>query len=482
VSLPAGNSLNENIDKSKLEKVTMSSAKLFSYSILEAGAGCKMGKFDLEDAYKNVPVPISELNLQGFSWLGRYFVELKQMFGTVSSVQNFDVIGNTLKAISLAECKIPRRWVHRQLDDVPYISRANSQDGTSFESIYRKNCKTIGIALAKDCPSFDKAFSNSTHGKVLGIIFDTTSLSWRLSEEKIQKYKNLIATLYNKKRVSLFDLQNLLGCLNHITQMCPFLLCFRFNILKCLKNLENDSNKLVDIIPKALSEMLVWWGFLNDASPWIPICNPPNHPPICTKVFTSDAAGLPCSSSWVGNIGCGVIGINEKGSVCLITQLWWPKAFITSQKDSKGKRFGNKTATLELVGIILPFLLIPESMQNQHVIFKTDNLSCVFGHQNGYMKGDECASILLRSLYVISAFLGCTAHIEHIPRRSDWESEVADNLSREKTTGFMERQLMAKNLKNEFPQALLDWLDNAREDWSLPLRLLDHVKYKCSVC
>jgi hypothetical protein len=98
------------------------------------------------------------------------------------------------------------------------------------------------------------------------------------------------------------------------------------------------------------------------------------------------------------------------------------------------------------------------------------------------MKGDECASILLRSLYIISAFLGCAAHIEHIPRRSDWESEVADNLSREKTTGFMERQLMAKNLKNEFPQALLVWLDNASEDWALPLQLLDHVKQLCSVC
>jgi hypothetical protein len=243
VSLPTGNSLNENIDKSKLEKVTMTSAKLFSYSILEAGVGCKMGKFDLEDAYKNVPVPIGELNLQGFSWLSKYFMELKQMFGTVSSVQNFDIIGNTLKAISMAECNIPRRWVHRQLDDVPYVSRANSPDGTLFEAQYREICDTIGIALAKECLSFDKAFSNSTYGKVLGIIFDTTTLSWRLSDEKNLKYKNLIATLFNKRRVSLFDLQNLMGCLNHITQMCPFFLCFRFNILKCLKLLENDPTR-----------------------------------------------------------------------------------------------------------------------------------------------------------------------------------------------------------------------------------------------
>ncbi len=284
VSLPTGNSLNESINKSKLEKVKMTSAKNFGFSIIEAGRNCRIGKFDLEDAYKIVPVPINELNLQGFSWLGRYFVELKQMFGTISSVQNFDIIGNTIKAICLAESTIPRRWVHRQLDDVPYVSRENSMDGRKFETLYRDTCKDLGIPLAPECPSFDKAFSNSTHGKVLGIIFDTTSLSWKLPKEKNSKYKNLLATLIRKKKVSLFDLQNLIGCLNHITQMCQFFLCFRFNILKCLKTLENDPVRLITLTAPAVSEMTVWWNFLNDPDPWIPICHPPNHPPPAQKL------------------------------------------------------------------------------------------------------------------------------------------------------------------------------------------------------
>ncbi len=380
VSLPAGNSLNENIDKSKLEKVKMTSAKNFGFSILEAGRNCKMGKFDLEDAYKNVPVPINELMN---SWLGRYFVELKQMFGTISSVQNFDIIGNTIKSICLAESTIPRRWVHRQLDDVPYVSRANSEDGQKFETLYRDTCKDLGIPLAPECSSFDKAFSNSTQGKVLGIIFDTKTLSWKLPKEKKAKEKNLLATLIKKGKVSLFDLQNLMGCLNHITQMCQFFLCFRFNILKCLKALENDSIRLIPLTAAAVAEMTVWWNFLNDPDPWIPICHPPNHPPLCTKTFISDAAGCPRNNNNSEKIGCGVIGLNESGSVCLIIQLWWPVSFISTQKDSKGKRFGEKTATLEQIGLLLPLLLIPELLKNQHVIFKTDNMSCVYGHQNG---------------------------------------------------------------------------------------------------
>jgi hypothetical protein len=301
-------------------------------------------------------------------------------------------------------------------------------------------------------------------------------------KKKTVKYKNLVATLVRKKKVSLFDLQNLMGCLNHITQMCPFFLCFPFNILKCLKMLENDPNKLITLTAKAVSEMTVWWGFLDDPNLWIPICNPPKYPPLCAKTFTSDAAGCPRNSTWTGKTGCGVIGLNESGSVCLIAQLWWAKTFLTVQKESKGKRFGEKTATLEQVGIILPLLLIPESLKNQHVVFKTNNLSCIFGHQNGHMKGDECASILIRSVYLISAYLGCAVHVEHIPRRSKRESDVADNLSRERTTGFLEKHLMAKHLKTDFPVPLLKWLESATEDWTLPNQLLEHVIKKCSVC
>ncbi len=112
VSLPKDSNLNDNVKKFELEKVEMSSAKLFSYSVIECGTGSKMWKFDFQDAYKNVPVPLSDLPLQGFRWLGAYFVELKQMFGAAASVQNFDILGNTIKSWSLTHCHILRKLVH----------------------------------------------------------------------------------------------------------------------------------------------------------------------------------------------------------------------------------------------------------------------------------------------------------------------------------------------------------------------------------
>ena len=52
MSGPKGHSFNENLDKSKIEKVNMTTARQFSYTLKEAGRGAKFSKFDIVDAYK----------------------------------------------------------------------------------------------------------------------------------------------------------------------------------------------------------------------------------------------------------------------------------------------------------------------------------------------------------------------------------------------------------------------------------------------
>jgi hypothetical protein len=124
---------------------------------------------------------------------------------------------------------------------------------------------------------------------------------------------------------------------------------------------------------------------------------------------------------------------------------------------------------------ILPLLLIPNELRNQHIVFKTDKLACVFGHNNKGIKNDACTSILIKSVQHICAFLGSAAHVIHVPCRSDWASEMADNLSHETTTGFLETQMLNRHPSLQTPAVLLDWLQNPVEDWELPFKLLNHV-------
>ena len=44
----------------------------------------------MKNAYKYVPVHLEDLHLQGFCWLGKFFVETSLIFGSASSVGSFN--------------------------------------------------------------------------------------------------------------------------------------------------------------------------------------------------------------------------------------------------------------------------------------------------------------------------------------------------------------------------------------------------------
>jgi hypothetical protein len=148
------------------------------------------------------------------------------MFGTITSVQNFDILGNTLKSLCQASSSLPKRWIHRQLDDIPFVCKQNCQWGHEFASKYKKICKDIGIVLAPDCATFEKAFSCSKLGKVLGIFFNTEILAWRLPIEKAVKYKDMVFNFTTKQSVTLKEMQNLMGCLTMSLKCVPSSLLF----------------------------------------------------------------------------------------------------------------------------------------------------------------------------------------------------------------------------------------------------------------
>jgi len=81
VSSPSGESFNSSVCGFETETVKMASARQFSQLILDCGHGAIMSKHNLVAAYKQVPCRVADLWLQGFSWLGKYFVERRQVFG-----------------------------------------------------------------------------------------------------------------------------------------------------------------------------------------------------------------------------------------------------------------------------------------------------------------------------------------------------------------------------------------------------------------
>ncbi len=254
LSAPKCSSFNNNVDGYKLKKVRMATAQSFGYAIRKCGIAGKMSKFDKKDVYKLIPAKKSVWNKQGFTWLGRHFIELQQIFGGIPSVSNFDRLGNTVLELAHAQCKIPRSLVFRTLDDIPIVAPKNTGWCEEFTRSYKNVCKLANIKLAGFCPDHKKAFTCQTEGVVLGIKFNTMSQRWSLQKPKADELIRKLLWAAQAKELSLNQTQQILGSLNDLVQMCPFVKPFKALANRFLASFNNDEKVLLPIGDRAKSE------------------------------------------------------------------------------------------------------------------------------------------------------------------------------------------------------------------------------------
>ena len=312
VSLPKGCSFNDNVNDCLVEKINMTSARNFSYAVRECGPGAIMSKFDMCDAYKLMPAKPQDYRLQGFSWLNMYFVELAQIFGAETAVCNFDALGHTLHILSLTKAEIPSHLVFRQLDDLPIVAPHYSNWCEQFSAIYRDSCTKVNVKLAENCPKFDKAFENSTKGKVLGIWFDTVTQTWSYPNDKCKKLLGLVYDLYMAETADKEELESLVGRINDFSLMMPFMRSFKKNAIVLLTKVLTFPHQNISVPPEVRKDLLVWWAVLTDEIGFFPICPRYYEPTIVRKVFTSDAAGIPSQSTKRNRkVGVGLVGLTR---------------------------------------------------------------------------------------------------------------------------------------------------------------------------
>jgi hypothetical protein len=341
LSGPDGESFNDAINELALEKVSMSSARLFGYSLVECGVGARMWKYDMVDAYKTIPAALPDLRLQGFTWLGQYFVELKKVFGSKEAVSAFDRLNHTIVVLAAKSANLSLRFIHRTLDDVPFVTPAESPAGPLFASTYEDICGQIGAKLAPPCEKFEKAFCDSTHGTVLGIVFDSVSMTWSISHDKKSRILARIRGPLLGSAVSLLETQQLIGSLNDVGQMCPFLRGFRQPLYKFLVQFkENQDIRLCPPV-EVRNDLRVWAAAIHSVSGGFPIPRRLTEHLPSAVLFVSDASGAQFVKSgdrfftlpYEGERGAASINAIEDDSVWFYAHLTWPRPFLLQYRD-----------------------------------------------------------------------------------------------------------------------------------------------------
>ena len=485
LSSPNGSSFNDAVDPIPLHKLRMSSAKLFGEALLKMGRGAIMSKYDIKDAYKLIRNHKEQWNCYGFKWLGKYFFDTTMVFGSKAAPEKFDSLPETLVNIACSESGLPKHWVFRQLDDVPVVAPAGSDLVKKFSDCYEKVCAECGVPLADFCPQREKAFREQTKGTVLGVEFDTQNLTWKLSANKTKGILERIAHFSRKKTCKLRDVQKLHGKISDFAQMGVFMKGFRFNVLALLKKFGN-SERVRKLIPETVKEDLRIWAECVKASlESLPIPESRSFPTLNCVEFISDAAGAayqwdhgtPLNITVPGDRGVASVGF-AGDEINFLAVVRWPNNLIFEAKDWRGTAMGHKSATLEAVGLLLPFLCIPQKLQHRHVILYVDNITVVGAWEKRYCRNDPETSSLIRALHVIEAFLECIIHVRHRKRMSTPEAILADHWSRESTITGKSRKSIS-HLRIFTPKgALSRWLQEPRPHWNLGQTLVKEITQK----
>jgi hypothetical protein len=234
------------------------------------------------------------------------------------------------------------------------------------------------------------------------------------------------------------------------------------------------------------ADLRIWAAAVEDAGNGLPIPHRMPNFHKCELVFVSDASGAQFTK--VGGRfvpygptqerGAASINCIDSDNLWFCTVLYWPDELLFRARDTKDHAYGCKTATLEVIALILPLLSIPHQFVGKKALFLTDNISVVYGWDSKKITNDVSASIFLRAIHMISFYLGCFIQIEHLPRNSTPSAELADSLTRKSTSTAAIQQKIKGVVSYDIPTVLTKWIENPVEDWDYALELLEFVKNK----
>ncbi len=190
--------------------------------------------------------------------------------------------------------------------------------------------------------------------------------------------------------------------------------------------------------------------------------------------FISDAAGA--ALSWNTGEKINLSQPEDRG----VASLWFTTRqyfFVASLKWNIPmlEMFASNSTLLEAIGLLLPFLCIPQQLVGKYVLLLVDNEAVIYAWHKRMSHRDQYVSIFIQTLHMLEAALPCRIFTQYVKRCSTPEAILVDKLSRASTTDPTALAKIA-HLKTVTPQGpLAAWLRNPSADWSPPNRIVTHI-------
>ncbi len=359
--------------------------------VSQLGRGALMAKFDVESAYRNVPVHPSDRYLLGMKWHNQYYIDLALPFGLRSAPFIFNSIADLVEWILVHPYGI-LALLH-YLDDFITAGPPDSSQCAHNLAVALAVCKPLGLPLHPE-----KCVDPATVLVVLGIELDSISQIARLAAEKLSALKDLIRSWLPRKYYNRCELESLIGHLHHAAKVVwPGRTFLRrmIDLLCCFRKRDHPIR-----LNKEFHLDLRWWHqFLSQwhgVSFWL-------FPGLSLE------AEVEVSSDAAGSLGYGAF----------LKDSWFAGSWAPSQQQQS-------IAYKELFPVVIAAHVWGHQWCCKHVLFRSDNEAVV------HMLNSRTSKIsglmqLLRSLLLAAARHCFSFAAQHVPGVTN---QIDDALSR----------------------------------------------------
>lgn len=338
LSYPEGESINDHIPPEKTRVVYQSVT-----DAVEMLSGlCKkafMAKTDIHHAFRIIPIHPDEHHLFLLHWQDSFYIDTVLAMGCASSCRIFEAFSNALAWILQSKLNIPS--VH-YLDDF-LLGSVSEQIGSQDLKRFLALCHDIGVPIADK-----KTFPPSTVMGFLGMEIGTIEEIVRIPQDKIATCVQLIEKFLVAKKVTLRDIQSLVGLLNFVCQAVVPGRAFLRRLIDATRGVRKPYFNIR--MSKGIKDDLsVWLKFLQDHNGRFFLDNrvTPTHD---VELFTDASAQL----------GYGAVFGNQ----------WFSGEWEEWWKDQN-------IMFLELYPIVVALEVWGTELQNKQLVLHTDNLALV---------------------------------------------------------------------------------------------------------
>ena len=205
LSFPRGDSVNSHIPE-EFTSVSYQNIETVIELVQRFGFNCLMSKADIKDAFRLIPINPCDYHLLGFHWNSKFYYDMALPMGASSSCQLFENFSTALQWILMDRFKI--QGVSHLLDDF-FVGRAGSNECANALNTFLCLADSIGVPIKSE-----KTEQPTTCLTIYGIEIDSSAMVARLPRDKIDKIASLLLEYKVKRKVTLRELQSLLGLLN----------------------------------------------------------------------------------------------------------------------------------------------------------------------------------------------------------------------------------------------------------------------------